>query len=351
MTSRSQFLKKPSPATYSMIYKLLKQPNKSFELEPVPFQNMRLEKELEDLLATHLLDVLFEGNQLLPIFQERARQEEADIYALNREGDLVIFELKRAAAGEDAVHQALRYCERAARWDYAELQRKLATYQNRLDVELYEEHRQSFDLEHPLERSAFNRQQRLIIVGSAGNEDLIRNVDYWKSKGLSIDFIPYRIYEIAGEQYFEFFSIPYDRHSNPAEQKGVIFDTNRSYNEESIWYMVENSRVAAFGSRRDAVVHLSRHDVVFLFHKGLGIVGAGKVRSDVKADPDNDAVYRELDWLTVKPTRDHLPSLSTGEIKTTLGHGFFWARILKVPYLSAKEVATLLSALTNRLKP
>ena len=49
-----------------MIYKLLRQPDKSFELEPVPYQNMHLEKELEDLLATHLLDVLFEGNQLLP---------------------------------------------------------------------------------------------------------------------------------------------------------------------------------------------------------------------------------------------------------------------------------------------
>jgi len=31
----------------------------------------------------------------MPIFQERQLQPEADIYALNREGDLVIFELKR----------------------------------------------------------------------------------------------------------------------------------------------------------------------------------------------------------------------------------------------------------------
>ena len=58
--------------------------------------------------------MLFEGNELMPICQERPQQEEADIYALNERGELVIFELKRDGAGADAVHQALRYCEKAA---------------------------------------------------------------------------------------------------------------------------------------------------------------------------------------------------------------------------------------------
>ncbi len=80
-------------------------------LEPLPFldaSNLQgTEKDLENLLATHLLDVLFEGAPLLPIFQERQLQSEADLYAINREGDLVIFELKRGLAGEDAVLQAI----------------------------------------------------------------------------------------------------------------------------------------------------------------------------------------------------------------------------------------------------
>jgi len=44
----------------------------------------------------------------MPIFQERQYQKEADIYALNEKGELIIFELKRGSAGEGAVHQALR---------------------------------------------------------------------------------------------------------------------------------------------------------------------------------------------------------------------------------------------------
>ncbi len=45
--------------------------------------------------------------------QERQLQSEADVYAINREGDLVIFELKRGLAGEDAVLQAIGYTQRA----------------------------------------------------------------------------------------------------------------------------------------------------------------------------------------------------------------------------------------------
>ncbi|MFO0885903.1 MAG: hypothetical protein U0894_17245 [Pirellulales bacterium] len=109
-------------------------------------------------------------------------QEEADIYALNEKGELVIFELKRDGVGADAVHQALRYCEKAAHWKYERLQEMLVTYTQGKVTDLQLEHQTNFGLEHPLEKSAFNCQQRLIVVGSAANEELIENVDYWKSK-------------------------------------------------------------------------------------------------------------------------------------------------------------------------
>jgi hypothetical protein len=69
----------------------------------------------------------------------------------------------------------------------------------------------------------------LWVVGSAAADQLIRGVSYWKSKGLSIDFFPYRIYQLDGRSYFEFFAKPYDRHVNPASLKGVLFNTNRRY--------------------------------------------------------------------------------------------------------------------------
>jgi hypothetical protein len=201
-----------------------------------------------------------------------------------------------------------------------------------------------------LERSGFNSRQHLVVVGSAGDDELINNVEYWKSKGIWIDFIPYRIYEIAGERYFEFFSIPYDRHLNPAEAKGVLFDTNKSYDEDDIWYMCENDRVAAFGGIKGVVYSLAKGDIVFLYHKGDGVVAAGEVRSEVKEDEDKDGLYRDLKWLTPKPVRGQpYKSMPAGKIKEVLDHDFWWAITIKRPHLSMDEAKTLLEALKVEL--
>jgi hypothetical protein len=201
-------------------------------------------------------------------------------------------------------------------------------------------------LEHPLDRSAFNRRQQLIIVGSAGDEELIRNVGYWKSKGISLDFIPYRVYKIAGEHYFEFFSLPYDQHSNPDEARGVIFDTNLSYDEECLWYMCDGNRVAAFDSIKGIVHSFNRNDIVFLYHKGHGIVAAGQVMCDAKEDVDENAMYCDLKWLTPKPTRGKcLKVMPVPQIKEVTGRNFYWAKTMKPPFLNKEDAAHLLEKL------
>jgi hypothetical protein len=75
-----------------MLYKLGKSARTFDSIDPLPFSGLPSEKGLEVLLAQNLWDVLFEASQLMPIFQERPWQPEADIYALNEYGDLVIFE-------------------------------------------------------------------------------------------------------------------------------------------------------------------------------------------------------------------------------------------------------------------
>jgi hypothetical protein len=67
-------------------------------LEPLEFLDFadlgNLEKDLEVLVANNLIDILFEDARLMPVFKERPLQAEADLYALDRAGDLIIFELK-----------------------------------------------------------------------------------------------------------------------------------------------------------------------------------------------------------------------------------------------------------------
>lgn len=205
-----------------MLFKLTSNGENIDEIEPVAFKDFasfgKLEKDLEELVASSILGVLFEDARLMPVFQERQYQAEADIYALNETGDLTIFELKRGSAGDAAVHQALRYAQDAGQWDFADLQRKFRKYSGPT-ADLLAAHQEAFDLEHRLEAKDINRRQHVVIIGSAADEKLVSAVDYWKRQGISISFLPYRIYEIAGERYFEFFAPPYDTHKNPETRR------------------------------------------------------------------------------------------------------------------------------------
>lgn len=336
-----------------MLYKLTLDENRPNEIEPIPFldfsQLTKIEKDLENLLAENLLNKLFEDNALMPIHQERSFQAESDIYALTVKGDLVIFELKRGVVGDDAMLQILRYTQIAGQWGYDKLN-QLFKKQNP-EKELSEAHKEDFQLDRALTPAEFNRNQHLYVVGSAANESLAKSLTFWKSKGLSVEFMPYRIYKINTEFYFEFFAKPYDIHINPNQQKGVILDTNRTYNEECVWDMLKKKRASAYGGQAYFANYLKKGDTVFLSHKHHGIIAAGEVLTNAKREYNNDIDDEEgfvnVKWLTETPIketgiRNYLPFYKVTEL---LDHGFFWARTLKTPYLSKEESKLLVDEL------
>ena len=143
-----------------MLYKLAIDNDGCKDLVPLPFLDFadlgKIEKDLEVLLATHLLDVLFEDAAVMPIFQERPIQAEADLYALKRDGSLVIFELKRGFAGSDAMLQALRYAQDAGQWTFNTLEEKYRAYCGNNSASLTGAHGEAFNLERPLLPSEFN---------------------------------------------------------------------------------------------------------------------------------------------------------------------------------------------------
>lgn len=332
-----------------MLYKLGSTNSKFDRIEPVPFQDFssfgNLEKDLEELIASSILDVLFEEASLMPIFQERQYQAEADIYALNEYGELIIFELKRGTAGEGAAHQALRYAQDAGQWTFSTFQNKYQQYAGS-SADLLLAHKEAFNLEHPLDAKELNKKQHLIIIGSAADDSLIKSVDYWKHQGISIEFLPYRIYELGGTNYFEFFALPYDKHKNPNDVKGVLFDTNRSWDEESIWYMMENERIAAFGDAKRFVEYVHPSDIVFFSHKWTGLVAAARIKKGSVKAPDDETLYRDVEFITPIPKRGQtIKAMPFGRVSEITGKSFFWARTIKVPYLSREEAENLVEEL------
>ena len=186
-------------------------------------------------------------------------------------------------------------------------------------VNLQEAHKDAFGLDQALSKEEFNRHQKLILVGSSADYALMENVSYWKKQGIDIDYIPYRFYEISGEIFFEFFAKPYDYHINPKEIKGIIFDTNRTYDEKAIWDMMSNHKVSAYGDVSHYVQFFNKGDYVLYYHKGYGVVGAGKIRSSKAREiPQNDEMYMEVDLLTPELNNEIKVSLSPSELRQLL---------------------------------
>lgn len=337
-----------------MLYKLTKTLNTFDGLQPVGFKDFsdfgNLERDLENLLAENILEVLFGEAPLMPVFQERPMQKEADIYALDKSGDLIIFELKRSSAGVDAVIQALSYAQDAGQWSYTELQDKYHQYSNG-ESELVSAHQDAFNLEVPLDSREINKQQKLIIIGSAADESLISAVDYWRKQSISIEFLPYRVYELSGKHYFEFFASPYDKHQNPAHRKGVLFDTCGNYGEDALWYMMENECVAAFGDAQRFVNLVYPNDIVFFSHVRTGIVAAATVLQGPVQSPEPGTSYRNVEFLTPVPLQgEELNAMPFSTVSEITGKRFFWARTIKVPYLTAEEATNLVEHLQQYLE-
>ncbi len=345
-----------------MLYKF-----KNNKLEMVPFYDYQkaglVEKDLENLFAQNM-EKIYEDCGLFPIFQERAFQPEADILAIDKEGNLVIFELKRSYVGADTSLQIMRYAQKYGRYNYDRLDDLYKKYiekfqrytadNDKVINELKEAHREAFGLDTPLPDECFNRHQKLYIIGNSSDVELREVIDYWKTTGVDIYFMPFRFYAIHNEVYFEFFAKPYDYHANPNDNVGIVFDTNRTWNEDAIWDMFNNKKVSAYYDKANEVTRLKKNDYVFYYHCGYGIVGAGIITSDKVheyRDDKNEIVerYHDVELITPQITNEYeICAIPASDLKKLLGHGLFFARTAKVPYLSLDESKIIIEELQSK---
>jgi hypothetical protein len=129
-------------------------------------------------------------------------------------------------------------------------------------------------------------------------------------------------------------------------ERGIIFDTNKTYDEESVWEMVEQDIIAAYGGVKHVVNYLHKNDIIFLYHADpdIGIIAACQIKSPVK-QKNEWTLYREAIFLTQKPTKKNgiKKSIRAGDIKKILNRNFYWARTVKTPYLTKDETEKLLT--------
>ncbi|MDO5714677.1 MAG: hypothetical protein Q4Q07_09620 [Tissierellia bacterium] len=283
------------------------------------------EIHLQNLLSNHIQD-LISTSELMTIFNERPRQEEPDILALDKNGDLYIFELKRWSSHQENLLQVLRYGQLYGNSNYDELNDMFKKYIKNEDstVELQEFHKNYFDLSEStkVNKTDFNQKQNFLVVTNGLDQKTVEAIIYWKKNGLNIDAIVYWVFEINGEYFIEFNMYSPIEGFLEYENNTYILNTNYSNNTKNTEEMLRDKKAAAYyPGWREKIEKLQKGDMVFLYKSGYGIIAYGIASGKLEMqDCDGHPNYEY--FMKLDKFKKLKKPFSAAEMKITTNQGF-----------------------------
>jgi hypothetical protein len=168
------------------------------EYVQTPFQLNHEEALLEDWLESNPDGIIEEG-KLLIVGRQVVTNFGGfiDLLGIDRHGTTVVVELKRNRTPRDTLAQALEYASFAARLDTEQLEVILRLYQKNDSVSLAEYHRVYFEL-GPDEAIAFNKDQRIVIVGQTITPEIRQTASFLRSKGIRVTCVEFSFFQANG---------------------------------------------------------------------------------------------------------------------------------------------------------
>lgn len=168
------------------------------EYVQTPFQVDHEEAVLEGWLESNP-DGIVEDGKLLIVGRQVVTNFGGfiDLVAIDRQGSLVVVELKRNRTPRDTLAQALEYASFAERLDTGQLEGILRSYLNDESLNLAEHHRGYFEL-GPDEAVAFNKDQRIVIVGQRVTPEIRQTASFLRSKGFRVTCVEFTFFQADG---------------------------------------------------------------------------------------------------------------------------------------------------------
>ncbi|MCY4087466.1 MAG: endonuclease NucS [Actinomycetia bacterium] len=165
------------------------------EYRETPFRQEHDESVLEGWLESSPDAVLEDGGILVVGRQvSTSLGGFVDLLGVDREGNTVVVELKRGRTPRETVAQALEYASDVGRLDAAGLEGILRAYLRDESVVLAEHHREHFALE-AAEAVAFNKDQRIVVVGQPVGREIRQTASFLRSKGVSVTCVELSLFQ------------------------------------------------------------------------------------------------------------------------------------------------------------
>lgn len=164
------------------------------EYLPTPFQVNHEESVLEDWLESNP-DGILEDGRVLIIGRQLTTNLGGyiDLLGVDREGNVVVVELKRDKTPRDTVAQALEYALFAQRLDALQLEEILRAYLNDDALNLAAHHREYYALALD-EAVAFNKEQRIVIVGQRITPEIRQTSSFLRAKGIRVTCVEFTFF-------------------------------------------------------------------------------------------------------------------------------------------------------------
>lgn len=301
------------------------------------------EIDLQELLSNHIQD-LISSNELMTIFNERPLQEEPDILALDKSGDLYIFELKSWISNQENLLQVLRYGQLYGNSNYDELNEMYKKYSKVISStsELDEIHKQYFNLNDNsiLNKENFNRKQHFLVVTNGLDQKTVEAIVYWKKNGLNIDAIVYWVFEINAEYFIEFNMYSPLEGFLEYESNTYILNTNFANNAQHTDDMLREHKAAAYyPGWREKIEKLQKGDTVFLYKSGSGIIAFGVASGKVEMQ-DYDGYQNYEYYMKLEKFKELKIPFSASDMKTVANQGFNFRQTLFSISEECKELLT-----------
>lgn len=168
------------------------------EYVQTPFQIDHQEVILEEWLESNP-DGIVEDGRILIIGRQVVTNFGGfiDLLCLDRKGDVVVVELKRDRTPRDTIAQSLEYVSFAERLDTVQLEEILRSYLNDESLNLAEYHREYFELDSD-EAVAFNKDQRIVVVGQRVTPEIRQTSMFLRSKGIRVTCVEFTFFQANG---------------------------------------------------------------------------------------------------------------------------------------------------------
>lgn len=209
-----------------------------------------------------------------------------DLLAMDKDGSLIVVELKRDRTPRDIIAQTLDYASWVARLTTSDVHDLCRKHNGRSLDEIY---RERFSTSPP---DTLNATHQMMIVAGSMDETTKRIIEYLSEEhGVGINVVFFNIFEQGEMQFLATDTL--------LEQEEVVERATRKARApwSGYWYLTagaesdvawedlrQNGYVVASGGKwySDGLARLSSGDRVFFYQKNAGYLGYGIVKTEMK---------------------------------------------------------------------